>query len=90
MLMHNAARSSSAVAGSRCTSLTVIHKKPSECYEEAGERCMDHPRDHPGKCLYYYYAGTFWLYLHSHCRLRNVTLVCVLCACNGDLTMALV
>ena len=48
----------------------------------------DHPRDHPGK--YLYYAGTFWLYLHSHCRLRNVTLVCVLCAYNGDLTMALV
>ena len=49
---------------------------------------FDHPRDQPGK--YLYYAGTFWLYLHSHCRLRNVTLVCVLCAYNGDLTMALV
>ena len=49
----------------------------------------DHPRDHPGK--YLYYAGTFWLYLHSHCKLlHNVTLVCVLCAYNGDLTMALV
>ena len=48
----------------------------------------DHPRDQPGK--YLYYAGTFWLYLHSHCRLRNMTLVCVLCAYNGDLTMALV
>ena len=48
----------------------------------------DHPRDHPGK--YLYYAGTFWLYLQSHFRLRNVALVCVLCAYNGDLTMALV
>jgi dolichol kinase len=48
----------------------------------------DHPRDQPGK--YLYYAGAFWLYLHSHCRLRNVTLVSVLCAYNGDLTMALV
>ena len=28
--------------------------------------------------------------LHSHSRLRNVTLVCILCAYNGDLTMALV
>jgi hypothetical protein len=49
---------------------------------------LDHPRDHPGK--YLYYAGTFWLYLHSHCRLRNMTLVRVLYAYNGDLTMALV
>jgi hypothetical protein len=49
---------------------------------------LDHPRDHPSK--YLYYARTFWMYLHSHCRLRNVTLVCVLCAYNGDLTMALV
>jgi hypothetical protein len=48
----------------------------------------DHPRDHPGK--YLYYAGTFWLYLQSHCRLHNVALVCVLCAYNGHLTMALV
>ena len=48
----------------------------------------DQPRDQPGK--YLYYAGTFWLYLQSHCRLRNVTLVCVLCAYNGHLTMALV
>ena len=31
---------------------------------------FDPPRDHPGKHLYC--AGTFWLYLHSHCRLRNV------------------
>jgi hypothetical protein len=49
---------------------------------------FDHRRDHPGK--YLYYVGTFWLYLHSHFRLRNVILVCVLCAYNWDLTMALV
>jgi hypothetical protein len=49
---------------------------------------FDHPRDHPGR--YFYYVGTFWLYLQSHCRLRNVTLACVLCAYNGHLTMALV
>ena len=48
----------------------------------------DHPRDQPGK--YLYYAGTFWLYLQSHYRLRNVTLVSVVCAYNGHLTMALV
>ena len=53
-----------------------------------GQLPPDHPLDHPGK--YFYCAGTFWLYLHSHCRLRNVTLVCVLCAYNGDLTMTLV
>jgi hypothetical protein len=35
---------------------------------------VDHPRDHPGR--YLYYVGTFWLYL------QNVTLVCVLCAYN--------
>jgi hypothetical protein len=40
-------------------------------------RVRDHPRDHPGKYLYYAGAGTLWLYLQSHCRLRNVTLVCV-------------
>jgi hypothetical protein len=44
--------------------------------------------DHPGR--YLYYVRTFWLYLQSHFRLRNVTLVCVLCAYNGHLTMALV
>ena len=49
---------------------------------------LDHPRDHPGR--YLYYVGTFWLYLQSHCRLRNVTLVCVLCAYNGHLAMSLV
>ena len=48
----------------------------------------DHPGDHPGR--YLYYARTFWLYLQSHYRLRNVTLVGVLCAYNGHLTMALV
>ena len=46
---------------------------------------MDHPRDQPGK--YLYYAGTFWLYLQSHYRLRNVTLVSVLCAYNGQWTL---
>ena len=45
-------------------------------------RSWDHPRDQAGK--YLYYAGTFWLYL------RNETLVCVLYAYNGNLTMALV
>ena len=51
-------------------------------------RTYDHPQDQAGK--YLYYAGTFWLYLQSHYRLRNVTLVSVLCAYNGHLTMALV
>ena len=35
----------------------------------------DQPRDHPGKCLYYY---ALRLYIQSHCRLRNRSLVCVL------------
>ena len=46
--------------------------------------------DHPGRYRYLYYAWSFWLYLQSHCRLRNETLVCVLCEYNGHLTMALV
>jgi hypothetical protein len=28
----------------------------------------DQLRNHPGRCLYY--AGAFWLYLHSHCTLQ--------------------
>jgi hypothetical protein len=46
-------------------------------------------REIPQPDKYLYYAGTFWLYLHIHCRLRNVTLVRVSCAYNGDFTMAM-
>jgi hypothetical protein len=40
----------------------------------------DQPRDQPGKCLYYD-AHAFWLYLQSHCRLRNGSLVCGVGVC---------
>ena len=37
----------------------------------------DQQRDQPGKCLYC--ARAFWLYLQSHCRLRNGSLVYCVC-----------
>ena len=49
---------------------------------------VDQQRDQPGKCLYC--ARAFWLYLQSHYRMRNVSLVCVLYAYTRRLTMALV
>ena len=48
----------------------------------------DQQRVQPGKCLYC--ARAFWLYLQSHYRMRNVSLVGVLYAYNGHSTMALV
>jgi hypothetical protein len=48
----------------------------------------DQPRDQPGRCLYCTHAC--WMYLQSHFRLRNRSLVYVLCAYTRHLTMALV
>ena len=47
----------------------------------------DQSRDQQGKCLYYAYARAFWWYLQNHCRLRNGSLVFVLCAYTRHLTL---
>jgi hypothetical protein len=49
---------------------------------------MDHPRDQAGQ--WPYYARSFWLYLQGHWGIINGSLVGVLYAYSGHLTMALV